>query len=114
MASDTQIMAIKAMDGLYLRASAIAENIANGSSASYRVKSVDFEGALRRAAASGPEALRDFRPAISSPGPNISGDDIRIDLEMANASATALRYSALADLLNRHMQITRLAIRGGQ
>lgn len=114
MASEAQVLAIKAMDGLYMRASAIAENIANGNSASFHVKSVDFETALRRAAAEGPDAVRDFRPTMSSAPQPIKGDDIRIDLEMANASATALRYSALADLLNRHMQITRLAVRGGQ
>lgn len=114
MPSDSQILAIKAMDGLYMRASTIAENIANTNSRSFNVKSVNFEAALRKAAAAGPEAIRNFQPAISSSQRPMKGDDIRIDLEMANASGTALRYAALADLLNRQMQISRLAVRGGQ
>lgn len=114
MPNVTQIAAVKAMDGLYMRASAIAENIANGNSATYRVKTVDFEKALKSAATGGLKSLEAFRPQMRQDGPVIAGDDIRIDLEMASASATAVRYAALTDVLNRQMQIARLAIRGGQ
>jgi flagellar basal-body rod protein FlgB len=33
---------------------------------------------------------------------------------MQSASATALRYAALSDVLGRQMQIARAAVRGGQ
>ena len=49
---------------------------------------------------------------IRGDGPTVSGDDVRLDLEMANASETALRYAALSDILNRQMQINRLAVKG--
>ena len=114
MPNVSHVAAIKAMDGLYLRSIAIAENIANANSATYRLKTVDFEDALKHAAAIGPEALGAFTPQIRQDGGAIAGDDIRIDLEMASASATAVRYAALTDILNRQMQIARLAIRGGQ
>lgn len=114
MPNVSQIAAIKAMDGLYMRATAIAENVANSNSAAYRLKTVDFEQALRTAAAGGPGSLTAFTPHTRQDGVAIAGDDIRIDLEMASASATAVRYAALTDLLNRQMQIARLAIRGGQ
>lgn len=110
MASVASILAIKAMDGLYLRATAIAENIANSNSPAYRLRRVDFESELRRAAAGGPEALARFRPVLDS---TVDGE-VRLDLEMASASATAGRYAALSDLLNRQMQLSRIAVRGGQ
>lgn len=114
MTSTATLMAIKALDGLHLRATATAENIANANSPAFRLKSVDFEGALRRAAAAGPEALDAFRPTLSSAPIAMAGDEVRLDLEMASASSTAGRYAALTDILNRQMQIARLAVRGGQ
>lgn len=114
MSSVSEILAIKAMDGLYLRAAAIAENIANSNSQSFHLQAVDFEDALRQAALHGPEALAEFRPSLKKTPEAITGSDIRLDLEMASASATSIRYSALSDILNRQMQLNRLAIRGGQ
>ena len=58
MPSVANVLAVKAMDGLYLRAAAIAENIANLGSSAYRVKSVDFEAELARAAAAGLDPTR--------------------------------------------------------
>ncbi len=114
MPTVAKLAAIKAMDGLYLRASAIAENIANANSQSFHLKSVDFEGELRKAVLAGPQALAQFAPRMTSAMSPVGGDDIRLDLEMAGASATALRYNALSDILNRQMQLTRLAVKGGQ
>lgn len=114
MSAVSQLMAIKAMDGLYLRASAIAHNIANSSSPSFHRQTVDFEAELRAAAAEGPEGLARFHPAIMRDVAAVAGGDVRLDLEMASASATSLRYAALSDILNRQMQLSRLAVRGGQ
>ena len=114
MSEISQILIMKAMDSLALRQTAIAENIANSGSQSFAVKSVDFEQALRDAVAAGPEAIRSFRAEIRAEGPRISGDDIRLDLEMQNSSATAMRYAALSDILGRQMQLARAAVRGGQ
>lgn len=114
MSTLSETLAIKAMDGLYLRAAAIAENIGNSNSASFRMQTVDFEAALRRAARAGPDALARFQPVRQQAAGAIAGGDVRLDLEMASASATALRYAALTDMLNRQMQLSRLAVRGGQ
>ena len=114
MSEVSQILVIKAMDALLQRQSAIAENIANANSEAYAVKSVDFEAELRAAAAQGPDAIRAFTAKVQSTGPMQRGDEIRLDLEMQSASATALRYAALSDLLGRQLQITRAAVRGGQ
>jgi len=114
MSSVSETLAIKAMDGLYMRATAIAENVANSSSQTMRIGTVDFEQALRLAFEEGPEALARFKPTIEKAAAAIAGGDVRLDLEMANASATSLRYAALSDVLNRQMQLNRLAVRGGQ
>ena len=113
MSEVSQILTIKAMDALALRQSAIAENIANSGSEAYALKSVNFEAELRKAAEAGPDAIREFVAKIEQSGPQISGDDIRLDLEMHSASSTAMKYAALSDLLGRQMQIARTAVRGG-
>ncbi len=112
MSSVSETVAIKAMDGLYMRAAAIAENIANSNSQTFHIRSVAFEDALRQAAEQGIDALSAFEPRMQAAP--MAGSDVRLDLEMASASATSLRYSALSDVLNRQMQLNRLAIRGGQ
>ncbi len=114
MSEISQILAMKAMDGLAMRQTAIAQNIANSNSESFAVKSVNFEDQLREAATKGPDAVKSVVLEIQSAPAKRSGDDIRLDLEMQNASATAMRYSALSDILGRQMQIARSAIRGGQ
>lgn len=114
MSEVSQILTVKAMDALSLRQTAIAENIANANSDSYAAKSVDFEAELKKAAESGPDAIRRFAARVESNGPEQSGDEIRLDLEMQSASATAMRYAALSDVLNRQMQLARTAVRGGQ
>lgn len=114
MSEISQILTIKAMDALVLRQAAIAQNIANANSESYAAKSVDFEAELRKAAESGPEAVKSFVANITTTGTSQPGNEIRLDLEMQSASATAMRYVALSDFLGRQMQIVRAAIRGGQ
>ncbi len=114
MSEISQALAIKAMDGLALRQTAIAENIANSGSDVFARRSVSFEDALREAAADGPEAVRSLVFNIEKDESQISGSEIRLDLEMQSSSSTAGRYSALADLLGRQMQIARAAVRGGQ
>lgn len=114
MSSVSEMLAIKAMDGLYMRAAAIAQNIANSNSPSFHMQTVEFEDALRQAALGGPQALAAFKPLMSRAATAVAGGEVRLDLEMASASATSLRYAALSDILNRQMQLSRLAVRGGQ
>lgn len=103
----------KALDGLSMRYLATAENIANASSRAYRPVRVTFEDTLRAAASQGEEAVRRTNPQ-SRREPIAAGGEMRLDLELATASETAMRYSALLDLLGRQMQISRTVIRGGQ
>lgn len=104
----------RSLDGLSMRYIATAENIANASSRGFRPLRVTFEDALRSASSQGAEAIQRVTPRIQHAAPLGAGDEMRLDLELATASETALRYSALLDILARQMQITRTVIRGGQ
>ena len=106
------IMINKALDGLSVRFAATAENIANANSPGFRTLQVSFEQALRSAAAEGPAAIRQVTPQIERAAASAAG--VRLDQELATASETAMRYAALLDLLGRQMQISRIAITGGQ
>lgn len=110
----SEILIAKALDGLSMRASVIAQNIANANSQSYAPQKVTFEDELRAAANQGEDAVHRVEPRISEVEGRPAVGDMRLDLEMAGASQTSIRYAALVDILNRQMQITRLAIRGGQ
>lgn len=113
MVSITPLLLMKALDGLSLRSEVTAANIANAGSAGYRPQRVTFEAALIEAAAQGPSAIQAVSPKIDRP---IDGADegVRLDLELATAATTTTRYSALAELLNRRLQIEALAVSGGR
>ena len=107
------VMINKALDGLSARMLATAENIANANSRDFRPLRVSFEESLRQAAAAGPEAIGRVLPQIHR-SPVAAQGEMRLDLELATASETAMRYAALLDLLGRQMQISRTVITGGQ
>ncbi len=110
----SSLLITKALDGLAMRASAISQNVANTNSPGYRPIRVSFEDELRGAAGAGPDAVRAVQPQFQRVFANGIDSELRIDLEMASASETALRYSALVDVLSRQMQISRLVVSGGQ
>ncbi len=113
---DSRISALisKALDGLTLRSMASAQNIANANSPNYRPLRVSFEAELQQAALRGGDEIKavDIRMAREEPLNGTGGQ--RIDLELATASETALRYSALIDVLGREIQLQRTLVRGGQ
>lgn len=113
MEAVSSVILRKALDGLSMRQMAIAQNVATVGSRSDANLRVDFEDALRRAAAAGDEAVESMPlrfDAVRVP----TGAERRMDLDLADASETALRYSALVDVLGREMSLMRLAVRGGQ
>ena len=112
MESSTAVLAIKALDLLDQRAAVTAENIANAGTPGYRPLRLSFEDALKAAAAQGDDAVRQLQPTVERTVTNTGNGELRADLEMATASATAGRYSALVEVLNRELQIDSLAITG--
>lgn len=114
MTSFTVMLIGKALDGLHMRQAATAQNIANGNTDSYRPIRVTFEDRLREAAAQGPDAVAKVRPEIEeAPMPRIASE-MRLDLEIATASQTALRYGALLSILEGRGSLMRTIISGGR
>lgn len=110
----TAAILMKSLDGLSMRASANSQNIANAGTPGYRPVRVSFEAALAEAAQAGSAAVAAVRPRLTSDPLFQPGDALRLDLEMAEAASTAGRYGALVELLNRHAQISALAVSGGR
>lgn len=110
----TAAVLMKSLDGLHLRAAAHAQNIANASTPGYRPVRVSFEAALAEAGRAGPAAVSAVHPQLVADPAFAPGDAVRLDMEMAEATATAGRYGALVELLNRHAQIAALAVSGGR
>jgi flagellar P-ring protein precursor FlgI len=106
----SEILLLKSLDGLSARAAATAQNIANASTDGYRPMRVDFEEMLARASPLGPAALRSVAPRLRQ----TEGGALRLDLEIADASKTAARYGALAELLGREAEIEALAVNGAK
>ncbi len=112
MDTSLAILTIKALDGLAARQIATAENIANAGTLHYRPLRVTFEQALQAAAAQGDAAVAQVQPQIERVTQASSDSELRLDLEMATASSTALRYTALIDTLSRQLALQSLAITG--
>ena len=103
----------KALDGLALRSTATAQNIANMNSVNYRPVRVSFESELAAAAAKGENAVHALSLDVSAADPT-GTQGVRMDLELETQSETAMRYGALVDVLARELQLQRTVIRGGQ
>lgn len=110
----TALIVQKNLDGLAMRQLATANNIANANSPGFRPQRVAFEAALRTAAARGPVAMEQLHPQLVESEQAAFGDGVRLDQELATAAETSLRYAALINLLGRQMQLSHLAVRGGQ
>lgn len=107
----TSLTLARALDGLHQRQIATAYNIANAGTPSFRALTVRFEEQLRAAARQGPAALARVT-AETTQGP--AGSSERLDLDVATASETALRYSALVEIAGRRMAIDRAVVGGGR
>jgi flagellar basal-body rod protein FlgB len=106
------VVAAKALDGLSLRMTAIAQNLANVSSPQFRSARVDFETALRNATGKGLDAVRSLHFTFVADEAYGLGDDRRIDLQIADASTTASKYAALADMIGRRLAIQHALVGG--
>ena len=93
---------LKELDCLTARAAMSAQNIANAGTPGYRPLHVAFEGALARAARAGPSAVAALQPRVEAEPAGAGG--LRLDMEIAQASATAMRYEALVEMLDRRLQ----------
>jgi flagellar basal-body rod protein FlgB len=108
----SSVVIIKALEGLSARMKVSAENVANANTPNYRPLRVTFEKALADAAIQGPDAVRQVTPRIEQVPAGSPDAELRLDLELADASGTAARYASLVDILSRESQLQSLAITG--
>lgn len=108
------ILIAKALDGLSARQAATAQNIANGNSVRYRPVRVTFEDNLRAAAAKGPDAIARVIPQTELQPIPAFGSEMRLDLEVATASQTAMRYGALITVLESRGALMNAVVSGGR
>jgi flagellar basal-body rod protein FlgB len=109
--SVTAVLLRKALDGLSARQMFTAQNIANAGTPGYRPVALHFEAALKAAAPHGAGAINAaaFETSVS----NAPAGEMRLDLELARASQTAMRYGALVEMLGRHMTLKHAALKEG-
>lgn len=105
---------IKALDGLYQRQAYTAQNIANANSPGYVPVRVSFEDELRAAAAQGLDAIARVEPDISPREASSASPEMRLDLELAEAAQTSMRWRALIDLLGRQISLERAVVTDGR
>ena len=104
---------MKALDCLSERANVTAQNIANAGTPNYRPLRVTFEAALASAAGQGEQAVKGVAAKVER-DPDPANATLRLDTEIATASATELRYAALIEVLNRRSQIDALPLAGNK
>ena len=113
---DTVSLALisKALSGLSTRYEFTSHNIANANTENYSPVSVSFESALKAAYPNGVDSINAVSPSIASTTMGEDGGELRLDLELATASQTAMRFGALVNVLGRQMSMTRVVVTGGR
>lgn len=119
----------KTMDLTWRRNQAIASNIANAETPQYRAVDLNFAGELERAFERRDASLRttnekhfaanqgdasahyvvDYSGATKPDGNNVD-----LDLQMGKLAYNSGQYSIAANLMRKHLQILRSAIREGR
>lgn len=121
----------RALDASWLRQSVIANNIANVNTPGYKRQDVEFEAMLqdylagRRASMTATHASHfdakaqmagSLQPVITtdrSTSFRIDGNNVNIDVEMANQAQNTIKYNALTTQVNSQISRLKAAIKGG-
>ncbi|MEM9584764.1 MAG: hypothetical protein AAGA08_16760 [Pseudomonadota bacterium] len=108
------VLVRKALDGLMMRQNYIAQNLANAGTEGYVPARVTFENELQAVSTKGIESIRAVDPQVTYVNSDALAAEMRIDLELARASQTAMRYAALIDLRARQTSLGMSVVQGGQ
>jgi flagellar basal-body rod protein FlgB len=114
----TALGAVKALDGLFARQAAIANNIANVHSEGFTPSGVSFEAALRAALESGDVHAVRHSPVtteLQAAAASVTTDaKVRVDQEVAALSETGMNYTLLLSMLDRKLATQKLALSDGR
>ena len=108
------------LDATNLRQQTIAHNIANVNTAGYKSKQVVFESELKKYINSGITSQKvkngiTIKPKIvesSDTSMNLDGNNVDIDLEMANMAANQIQYNTLVRQVSDRLSNYHYVIRG--
>jgi flagellar basal-body rod protein FlgB len=119
MADMTYDLLKKSLDASALRQRVIANNIANENTKGFKRSEVVFEEILNEELQKGtsPEDLTRIEPKViqdNSTSMREDGNNVDIEVEMANMAANDILYNTLITQLNTKYDILRLAINGGK
>jgi len=109
-----------ALDGLSLRHSAIAANIANADSVGYRPLQVSFENSLaalvNNSSGLGAESIANLpRPVLSSASPTrFSSSENSFEIQTVLLNQNVLQYQTLIAGLNKYMSTVSIAVNEGR
>lgn len=111
----TGAMVEYALDGLSLRHTAIASNIANANTLGYRPRRVSFEDQLANVAMSSPASVEQLPPArvLSDPATGVSSRAV-LDNEVVQLNRNVLQYQALIRGLEKYNSTIKTAINEGR
>lgn len=120
----------KALDASWLRNKAISNNISNVNTPNYKKQEVNFDSVLRSYLQEGGPVRMDKTNAMHMDAPGMSleptitqvtdtsfredGNNVNIDVEMAERTKNELRYNAIITKLSGTFDNLRTAIRGGK
>lgn len=119
MADMTYDLLKKSLDASALRGRVIANNIANANTKGFKRSDVIFEDVLNQKLQQGAstEELSRIEPQVvqdNSTSMREDGNNVDMDMEMANMAANDILYNTLITQLNTKYDILRLAINGGR
>ena len=108
------------LDATNLRQQTIAHNIANVNTAGYKSKQVVFESELKKYINGGTTSQKlkngiKIKPTIvesSDTSMNLDGNNVDIDLEMANMAANQIQYNTLVRQVSDRLSNYHYVIRG--
>ena len=114
----------KSLDAASLRHAALAQNIANATTAGYQPLRVDFEEQLAMARhdvldrgdeAGARRAVESLHPEIGpAPADAAGGDKIKLDVEIAKMMQNTVYYQSLLTAMSKNGSIVRMAVREGR
>jgi flagellar basal-body rod protein FlgB len=102
------------LDVADLRQRVIAQNVANVNTPGYLRMQVDFEDAFQKALKSADGKALQVEPKVvegeGSLQPRVDGNNVDMDLEMAQLAKNTLMYQTFSQLLAHRVSVTRSAI----
>ncbi len=111
LADTTQLALQTAMRGAWMRQTLITNNIANANTPGYQRETLNFQGALRAALASGESPSQvALQPEVQPGSAGPEGNGVSIDQESALAAENGLEYQADVQVMGARNEIMRSAM----